>query len=75
MYKKECKENGVVVAQKKEEKPVFKKLYETKKKAVEDYSQINPTKDFDVALYQLNVIGGYYDYMIFTQKHYIGLDF
>ena len=65
----------IVVAQKKEEKPLFKKLYETKKKAVEDYSRINPTKDFDVALYQLNVIDGYHDYMILTQKHYIGLDF
>ena len=65
----------IVVVQQKEQKDLFKKLYETKKKANEDYSHINPTKDFDVALYQLNVIGGYHDYMILTQKHYTGLDF
>lgn len=65
----------IVVAQKKEEKPVFKKLYETKKKAIEDYSRINPTKDFDITLYQLNVIDDYYDYMILTQKHHTVLDF
>ena len=62
----------IVVAQKKEEKPVFKKLYETKKKAVEDYRLIDPTKGVSVLLYQLNVINDYYDYMILSQKNYRG---
>ena len=62
----------IIVAQKKEEKPVFKKLYETKKKAVEDYRLIEPTKGVSVLLYQLNVIHDYHDYMILSQKHYRG---
>ena len=62
----------IVVAQKKEEKPVFKKLYETKRKALEDYRLIDPTKGVSVLLYQLNVINDYYDYMILSQKNYRG---
>lgn len=62
----------IVVAQKKEEKPVFKKLYETKKKALEDYRLIEPTKGVSVLLYQLNVINDYFDYMILSQKNYRG---
>ena len=64
-----------IITQGKGAKQLFKKLYETKRKAVEEYSHINPTEDFDVALYQLNVIDGYHDYTILAQKHYIGLDF
>lgn len=62
----------IVVAQKKEEKPVFKKLYETKKKAIEEYRLIEPTKGVSVLLYQLNVINDYFDYMILSQKNYRG---
>ena len=61
-----------IVAQEKGDKQIFKKLYETKRKALEDYRIIEPTKGVSVLLYQLNVINDYYDYMILSQKNYRG---
>ena len=61
-----------IIAQEKATKQLFKKLYETKKKALEDYRLIEPTKGVSVLLYQLNVINDYYDYMILSQKNYRG---
>ena len=59
-----------IITQEKGAKQLFKKLYETKKKALEDYRLIEPTKGISVLLYQLNVINDYYDYMILSQKNY-----
>ena len=59
-----------IVTQEKSEKQLFKKIYETKRKALEDYRIIEPTKGISVMLYQLKVINDYYDYMILSQKNY-----
>ena len=61
-----------IVTQEKSEKQLFKKIYETKRKALEDYRIIEPTKGISVMLYQLKVINDYYDYMILSQKNYRG---
>ena len=61
-----------IITQEKGAKRVFRKLYETKRKALEDYRIIEPTKGISVLLYQLNVINDYYDYMILSQKNYRG---
>lgn len=61
-----------IITQEKGTKQLFKKLYETKRKALEDYRLINPTKGVSVLLYQLNIINDYYDYMILSQKNYRG---
>lgn len=59
-----------IITQENGTKQLFKKLYETKRKALEDYRLIDPTKGVSVLLYQLNVIDDYYDYMILSQKNY-----
>lgn len=61
-----------IITQGKGTRQLFRKLYETKKKALEDYLLIEPTKGVSVLLYQLNVINDYYDYMILSQKNYRG---
>lgn len=61
-----------IVTQEKGAKKTFRKIYETRRKALEDYRIIEPTKGVSVLLYQLNVINDYFDYLILSQKNYRG---